>query len=41
MSRINWVGFEEKVWMFPLDVGTIAMLEVVAPSIAFNVETVG
>ena len=41
MSRISWVELEEKASMFPLLVGTMAMLEVMAPSVAFKVETVG
>ena len=35
------VGLEAKASILPLTVGTIAMLEAMAPSRAFSVETVG
>ncbi len=41
MSSIKCVRLEAKTSIEPFAVGTIAMLDVMAPSIAFNVETTG
>jgi len=41
ISRIKWDACGTKALTEPLVVGTIAMLEVIAPSMAFRVETNG
>jgi hypothetical protein len=41
MSRIKCAGLEPKALTEPLVVGTIAMFEVIEPSMAFNVDTKG
>ena len=41
MSRMSCVGFEAKASIEPFAVGTIAMFEVIDPSLAFSVETTG
>ena len=41
MSMITCVGLDPKILIDPFVVGTIARLEVIAPSIAFRVETSG
>jgi len=41
MSSTSWVGLEAKASIQPLLRGTIAMFEVIAPSTALRVETVG
>src|SRR6476469_5671428 len=41
MSMITCVGFEPKILIDPLDEGTIARLDVIAPSPALRVETNG
>jgi hypothetical protein len=41
MSRRSCVESVEKASTLPLVVGTMAMLEVTAPSVAFKVETTG
>ena len=41
ISRINCTGCDPKALITPFVVGTIAILEVIAPSIAFSVETRG
>jgi len=41
MSITTCVGFDPKMLMEPFAVGTIAMLDVIAPSMAFRVETSG
>ena len=41
MSRIKCAGLEPKALTEPFAVGTIAMFEVMEPSMAFNVDTSG
>ena len=41
ISRTKCTGFDPKELIKPFVVGTIAMLEVTAPSCAFSVETSG
>ena len=41
ISRISWTACDPKALTAPFVVGTIAMFDVIAPSIAFNVETSG
>jgi hypothetical protein len=41
MSMTTCVGWDPKMLMDPFVVGTIAMLDVTAPSMAFKVETSG
>jgi hypothetical protein len=41
MSMTRCVGFDPKILMDPFAAGTIARLEVIAPSMAFRVETSG
>ena len=41
ISRIRWFGFDANALTEPLVVGTMAMFDVIAPSMAFNVDTKG
>ena len=41
MSMTTCVAFDPKILIDPLDEGTIARLDVIAPSPAFRVETNG